>query len=102
MRNVLLTLPLAERASFEVLDRNSDDVLEAVAKHAGDVALGPTTTLNMKDCAIRLRFDVKATSEAVVYRKIASVLAAIERHTDLDFTRSSSAVEASDGELVSA
>lgn len=98
--NVVLTLAMADPMSFEVLDCNSDDVLEAVEKHASKIALGPTITLSMKQCAILLRFDVEATSEAMVYRKIATVLGAIEKHTDLKFTRSASTVEASDGELV--
>jgi hypothetical protein len=100
--NVVLTLAMADPMSFDVLDRNSDDVLEAVEQHAAKVALGPTITLSMKQCAILLRFDVMATSEAMVYRKIATVLSVIEKHTDLDFTRSASAVEASDGELIEA
>jgi hypothetical protein len=56
----------------------------------------------MKQCAILLRFDVFATSEAMAYRKIATVISAIEKHTGLEIIRSSSAVEASAGELVAA
>lgn len=100
--NVVLTLAMAAPMSFEVLDRNSDDVLEAVETHAAKVALGPTITLSMKQCSILLRFDVLATTEAMVYRKIVTVISAIEKHTDLEIIRSSSTVEASDGELVTA
>lgn len=100
--NVLLTLAMEDPMSFEVLDANSNDVLEAVEKHAAEVALGPTISLDMKECAILVRFDVTATSEAMAYRKIATVLGAIEKNTALVFTRSASAVEASNGELVTA
>jgi hypothetical protein len=100
--NVVLRLAMEDPLSFEVLDANSDDVMEAVRAHAAEVALGPTISLDTDDCAILLRFDVEATSEAMAYRKIAAVLGAIESHTDLEFTRSASTVETTDGELATA
>lgn len=100
--NVVLTLAMEDPMSFEVLDRNSDDLLEAVEQHASDIALGPTVTLGMKQCAILLRFDVKAKSDGEVYRKIAKVVDAIEKNTGMTFVRNSSDVNATDGELVAA
>jgi hypothetical protein len=88
--NVLLELiyvgPLA--MSEEVLDANSDDVIEAVQAYAEDLALGPTIGINTYECAIKLRFDVVASSDAEVHKKIAKVIAVIEKHTDIKVQRS--------------
>lgn len=91
--NVLLELLMHEAMSEEVLDANSDDVLDAVQQHAAHIALGPTISLNLRDCSIRLRFDLIAASESEAYRQVAAVLEAIETHTDLRVERSRSAVE---------
>jgi hypothetical protein len=94
--NVLLELRMNEAMSEEVLDANSDDVLDAVAKHAAKIALGPTVSLNLKDCAIRLRFDVVAANNARLYEQIAKVVGVIETRTDISFL--SSNVETHDDE----
>jgi hypothetical protein len=98
--NVLLELRTENAMSEEVLDANSDALLEAVQRHAADIALGPTISLNLDDLAIRLRFDVLAATEAEVHRAIADVLDIIEQHTDIVIVRSRSATEVDDDELV--
>lgn len=91
--NVLLELCMMGAMSEEVLDANSDDVLEAVQKHASHIALGPAVALSLRDCSIRLRFDTLAETEAEAYRRIAELIEIIEQHTDLKMTRTRSAVE---------
>lgn len=91
--NVLIELCPNDPMSLEVLDANSDDVLEAVHEHASDVALGATVSLRQRDNAILLRFDVLASNEAEAYRAIATVLERIEQHTDVKIVRSRSEVE---------
>jgi hypothetical protein len=59
---VLLELRSENAMSEDVLDANSDAVLEAVQRYGSDIALGPTISLNLRDFAIRLRFDVMAKS----------------------------------------
>jgi hypothetical protein len=91
--NVLLELLAKAPMSVEVLDANSDDVLEVVQQHARDIALGPTISLRTADAAILLRFDLRARSESEAYRQLAAVMELIEGHTDLTFERSRSAIE---------
>jgi len=94
--NVLLELRVENAMSEEVLDANSDAILEAVQDHGSDIALGPTISLNLRDLAIRLRFDVIAPTEAQVHRAIADVLQIIEEHTDIVVVRSRSETEIDD------
>lgn len=94
--NVLLELRVQGAMSEEVLDANSDAILDAVQRHGSDVALGPTVSLNMRDLAIRLRFDAFAPTEATVHRTIADVLQIIEEHTDIVVVRSRSETEVED------
>ncbi len=91
--NVLLVFQMQDPMSAEVLDQNSDDVLEAVEKHAGDIALGPAIAVNPGECAIKLRFDCIGRSKAAVYKQIAKVLAVIEKETDISFVGVHSDVE---------
>lgn len=98
--NVLLELRIEHAMSEEVLDANSDALLEAVQKYGSDIALGPTISLNLRDLAIRLRFDVMAPTEAQVHRAIADVLQLIEEHTDMVIVQSRSATEIDDDTLV--
>jgi hypothetical protein len=91
--NVLLELRMLEPMSEEVLDANSDDVLEAVEAGVGDIALGPALALNVQEAAIKLRFDVLARDDAQVYEQVAKVLTVIQRDTDLEFRVSRSSVE---------
>jgi len=98
--NVLLELRTQNTMSEEVLDANSDALLEAVQKYGADLALGPTISLNLRDLAIRLRFDVIASTEADVHRSIADVLQIIEEHTDIVVVRSRSETEIEDETLV--
>ena len=97
--NVLLELRTENAMSEEVLDANSDALLEAVQRHAADIALGPTISLNLNDLAICLRFDALAATEAEFHRVIANVLDVIEQHTDIVIVRSRSETEIDD-ELV--
>lgn len=80
---------MADPMSEEVLDANSDDVMDAVEHHAADIALGPVVALNMATCSIKLRFNVLATTDAEVHKRIAEVISIIERETDLVMIRSS-------------
>jgi len=98
--NVLLELRTENAMSEEVLDANSDALLQAVQRYAADIALGPTISLNLNDLAIRLRFDALAATEAEVHRVIANVLDVIEQHTDIVIVRSRSETEIDDAELV--
>jgi len=102
--NVLIELRVVGAMSEEVLDANSDDVLEAVQKHAADVALGPAIALNLRNRAIKLRFDVIARNEAAIYRQIAKVMEVIEKRTDLRLYSSRSFVDevCEDEQLVAA
>ena len=92
--NVLLEFRMVEPMSAEVLDANSDDVMEAVLAHAAEVALGPAIALNTQACAIKLRFDVLAKSDAEIHKQVAKVIAVIIRETDLELHVSRSSVEA--------
>lgn len=94
-----MELRIQDPISIEVLDANSDDVLDAVEAHASDVALGPALALNPEERAIKLRFDVVAENDAAVYRQISRVVAVIEKHTDLSFVSSRSNVESHSDEL---
>ena len=98
--NVLLELRVEHAMSEEVLDANSDALLEAVQAHGSEIALGPTISLNLRDLAIRLRFDVIAPTEAQVHRAIADVLQIIEEHTDIVVIRSRSETEIDDDALI--
>jgi hypothetical protein len=92
--NVLIEFQMVEPMSEEVLDANSDDVIEAVEAHAGDIALGPVISLNMHSCSIKLRFDVLAANDAEIHKRIGKVIAIILRETDLELEVSRSSVEA--------
>lgn len=98
--NVLLELRVENAMSEEVLDASSDALLEAVQRYGADVALGPTISLNLRDLAIRLRFDVIAPTEAQVHRAIADVLQIIEEHTDIVVIRSRTETEIEDGAML--
>ncbi len=87
--HVLLEMHMADPMSEEVLDANSDDVMDALEAHASDLALGPVVALNMATCSIKLRFNVLGTTDADVHKRIAEVVAIIERETDLELIRSS-------------
>jgi hypothetical protein len=87
--HVLLEMHMADPMSEEVLDANSDDVLEALENHAAELALGPVVALNMATCSIKLRFDVLASTDAEILQRIAAIVAIIERETDLELIRSS-------------
>lgn len=93
--NVVLELYWRDPISEEVLDANSDDVLEAVEKHAADIALGPAIAVNEHEGAIKLRFDLMVGTVAEVHEKISAVVAVIERETDLVIEAMRSAVESS-------
>jgi prephenate dehydratase len=85
-----MTAPMSE----EVLDANSDDVLDAVERNAADIALGPAIALNTHTCSIKLRFDVLAKGDAEIYKQVAKVIAVIFRDTDLELQVSRSSIEA--------
>lgn len=92
--NVLIEFQMLEPMSEEVLDANSDDVLEAVEVGATDIALGPVIALNTHTCSIKLRFDVLAENDAQVHEKIAKVIEVILRDTDFQIHVNRSSVEA--------
>jgi prephenate dehydratase len=91
--NVLIEFEMVEPMSEEVLDANSDDVIEAVEVHAADIALGPVIALNMHSCSIKLRFDVLAANDAEIHKRIGKVIAIILRETDLELEVSQSSVK---------
>jgi prephenate dehydratase len=92
--NVLIEFQMVEPMSEEVLDANSDDVIEAVEAHAADIALGPVIALNLNSCSIKLRFDVLAANDAEIHKRIAKVIGIVLRETDLELEVSRSSVEA--------
>lgn len=107
--NVLIEFRMVDAMSEEVLDANSDDLLEAVENGAADIALGPAIALNTHTCSIKLRFDVLAANDAEVHQKIARVIEVILRDTDFELHVNRSSVEsqqdaeeATDGELATA
>lgn len=91
--NVVLELRMQDAMSADVLDANSDDVLDAVQKHGAEIALGSTISLNTRTSSILLRFDVLAENDAGIYRKVAEVIEIIEAHTDLRFVSSHMALD---------
>lgn len=94
--NVLIELQMVEPMSEELLDANSEDVIEAIENHAADIALGPVIPLNPHTCSIKLRFDVVAANDAEIHKQIGKVIATIFRETDLELEVSRSSVEAHD------
>jgi hypothetical protein len=82
-------MQMADPMSEDVLDANSDDVMDALLDHAADLALGPVVALNMHSCSIKLRFNVIAKSDAEIHKRIARIIAVIERETELEMVRSS-------------
>lgn len=104
--NVLIEFEMVEPMSEEVLDANSDDVIEAVEAHAADIALGPVIALNLHSCSIKLRFGIVAANDADIHKKVGKVIAIIFRETDLQLEVSRSSVEshqdAGSGELAPA
>lgn len=93
---VLIELQMVEPMSEEVLDANSDDVIEAVEAHAADIALGPVISLNTHSCSIKLRFDVIAANDAEIHKQVGKVIGTILKETDLQLAVSRSSVEARD------
>lgn len=87
--HVLLEMVMADPMSEEVLDANSDDVMDALENHGADLALGPVVALNMASCSIKLRFNVLGTTDAEIHKRIAQIITIIERGTDLEMVRSS-------------
>lgn len=85
--NVLLELRMAGSMSEELLDAYSDDVMEALAKSAGDVALGPAIALNLGTSTIKVRFDVLGDDDAELHGQVSEVLKVIERDTHLVLAR---------------
>lgn len=96
--NVVLELRMAGPVSEEALDDKSDVVLEVIANSASDIALGPAIALSPPSRAIELRFDVLGANDAEIHKRIAKVVAVVERETDLLLTRTSvEAVQDGDG-----
>lgn len=94
--HVLLEFRMVDPMSAEVLDANSDDVMEAVLNHASEIALGPALAVNARSCSIKLRFDVLSKSDAEIYKQVSQVVAIIVRETDLELVVSRSSVETRD------
>jgi hypothetical protein len=92
--NVLLEFRMVDPMSDEVLDANSQDVIDAAVNHAADLALGPALSVNPHTCSIKLRFDVLANDDAEIYERVSKVVAIILRETDLELVLSRSSVEA--------
>ena len=92
--NVLIEFQMLDPMSEEVLDANSEDVIEAVEAHAADIALGPVISLNLHSCSIKLRFDVLAANDAEIHKRIGKVISIILRETDLELQVSQSSVKA--------
>jgi hypothetical protein len=86
---------MVDPMSAEVLDANAEDVIEAVAEHAADTALGPAIAVNEHDRAIKLRFDVLAEDDAAILQQVSTVIQVILQQTDLRLSRSS--IEAQEG-----
>lgn len=86
--NVLFEMQMADPMSEEVLDANSDDVMDALLNHAADLALGPVVALNMHTCSIKLRFQVIARTDAEIHKRLAKIIEVIERKAELEMIRS--------------
>jgi hypothetical protein len=91
--NVVLDLHVAGPISEDALDASSDAVLEAVERHAAEIALGPALVVSPHERAIKLRFDLLAATYAELHERVAAVLAVIEREADLRIDSVRSAVE---------
>lgn len=94
--NVLLEFRMVDPMSAEVLDANSEDVINAVLNHAADLALGPALAVNPHSCSIKLRFDVLAKDDAEIYGQVSKIVGIILRETDLELVVSRSSVESQD------
>jgi hypothetical protein len=77
--NLRLRGPLANTA----IDAYSDDVLDALEKHAADLALGPAALVDFDEPSISLEFFVLADTPAEVHQKLAAIAAILEREVDL-------------------
>ncbi len=75
--NVLLEFRMADPMSDEILDANSQDVIDATIDHAADLALGPALSVNSHTRSIKLRFDVLANDDAEIYERVSKVVAII-------------------------
>lgn len=78
MLDVRLGGPLSEAE----VDAHSESVLEAIERHAADIALGPVLTLDFDQPAVNVRFIVEAASYAELHERVSQVVAVVEREAN--------------------
>jgi hypothetical protein len=100
--DVIVTLQSPAVLAPDVLEDHMFQVLEAVEKHAGDLALGAVTSANFKDSSIELAYTVMADSLSEAKAVDSKIMAVVEQHTDLNFSGSDSSWREPDVEHVHA
>jgi len=81
--NVNLRLELEHDCDRKTLEELSIEVLEAVERHAADIALGPVSGAHFDPPVIELDFTVIAASRSEVQQIAARVMQIIEQHTSI-------------------
>jgi hypothetical protein len=85
----LFEMQMADPMSEEVLDANSDDVMDALFESRRLSGTCPVVAVNMHTCSIKLRFQVIARTDAEIHKRLAKIIAVIEREALSGVTRGS-------------
>jgi hypothetical protein len=93
---VVLQSPVARTA--DDLEHHMFQVLEAVEKHAGDLALGVVVSCNLEDSSIELAYSVMADTLSEAKAIDSKIMAVVEQHTDLSFSGADSSLREPDPE----
>jgi hypothetical protein len=93
MNDYDVTLRLDLEPGGEPMEALALRVLDAVERHASELALGPVVSGTTDPPSIELDFDVVAASSAEAHEHIARVIGAIERHAGVHGIRSAFVVE---------
>lgn len=94
--DIVLQLMAPENVSDDDLESSMLAVLEAVERHAADIALGPVVAADLDRRLIDLGFNVEAVSPGESQGKVGQVLQIIEAHTQVQFSATNA--EASNSE----
>ena len=81
--DVILRLEFAEGCVRSALEERAIAVLEVLEQHASHIALGPVVSGHFDPPVIELDFNVLATSQTELFRRIAEIIEVVEQCTPL-------------------